>query len=147
MRVHFVATNGRTGGDERSVSVSRLIRLPNAGLARLQTCGGKPLLGTALDAQRVTVAATGAPAARLEWAAATDEAGGEGDVVRYVLWRRPAGTSGWGDPLVSIPAGNGTYAYLDTRVESGESYTYAVAAQDCTPSLSDLAVSPTVDIP
>ncbi|HEX7118549.1 MAG TPA: type II secretion system protein [Longimicrobiales bacterium] len=144
VRVRFDATNGRTGDDARSVTVSRLVRLPNAGLATLQTCGAPPLLGTTLDA-RVTTGASGAPAVELTWVAATDETGGEGDVVRYVLWRRPAGAVEWGDPIVSIPAGNSPYLYVDTRVEPGV-YEYAVAAQDCTPTLSGVAVSPSVQV-
>lgn len=147
VRVGFLATDGRTGADERTMPVSRLIRLPNAGLAAVQSCGDEPILGVVLDARPVTVPATGESAVQLEWGPASDETGGEADVIRYVLWRRAGGALDWGDPFVSIPAGNATYSYLDTRVEAGTSYSYALAAQDCTPSLSGLAVSPTVSVP
>lgn len=143
--VAMTATNGATGSAERRRTLRRLVRMPNAGLAQLKTCGDRPILGTTLDAEAVSV--NGAPAASLTWGQATDEAGGERDVVRYVLWRRHPTDPSWGDPYLSIPAGNPTYAYQDAAVASGEDYQYALAAQDCTPSLSPLATSGTVTIP
>jgi prepilin-type N-terminal cleavage/methylation domain-containing protein len=143
--VTMTATNGATGATERRRSLSRLIRMPNAGLAQISTCGDKPILGTALTAGPTTV--NGAPAVSLTWSAATDEAAGERDVVRYVLWRKHPADPDWGDPYLSIPAGNPTYAYQDAAVVSGETYEYALAAQDCTPSLSTVATSAAVTVP
>jgi prepilin-type N-terminal cleavage/methylation domain-containing protein len=143
--VTMTATNGQTGTAERRRSLTRLIRMPNAGLAQRNTCGDQPLLGTALTAALTTV--NGAPAVALTWNQATDEAGGERDVIRYVLWRKHPTDPDWGDPYLSIPAGNPTYAYQDAAVVSGEQYQYALAAQDCTPSLSTLATSGTVVVP
>ena len=113
---------------------TRLIRMPNAGLATKQTCGDAPLLGVTLAANVVVEAEQ--PAVELTWEPAIDEAGGEQDVVRYVLWRRSSGTTDWGDPLVSIPAGAAAYRFVDEIVQLGAVYDYAVAAQDCTPTLS-----------
>jgi len=84
---------------------------------------------------------------QLTWSPATDEAGGEADVARYVLWRREVGNTGWGDPYIAVPAGQPGYSYQDAAVESGKAYEFALAAQDCTPSLSTLAQSAPVVIP
>ena len=65
--------------------------------------------------------------------------------MRYVIWRRPAGVVAWGDPIASVPAGQASYVFNDTRVDPG-TYTYAIAAQDCTPSLSDMSVSNSVTV-
>ncbi len=142
VRVSFVTTNGLEGPLEQRRSHTRVIRLPNAGLAQQRTCGEPPILGVLLSATLVTVG--GQPAVRLSWNRATDEAAGEDDVIRYVLWRRDQGAGPWGDPYLSIPAGKPTYVYVDAAVTPGSSYQYALAAQDCTPSLSDQTTSPTV---
>jgi len=150
VRVNFAATNGRTGEAERITAGSRMIQVPNAGLAVLQTCGARPIFDAAVHATVVNLAPASAKpvfAVELSWMAAVDEVSGERDVVRYVIWRRDAGTPDWGDPIYSIPSGETTYSYRDTEVTPGESYTYAVAAQDCTPAFSDLSISPTREIP
>ncbi len=146
IRINLTGTNGLIGPDERQRSVSRLVRLPNAGLAVKRTCGDEPLLGTGLVASLGT-GAGGVPVVNLTWAAAVDETGGEGDVVSYVIWRRLQSEPDWGDPYLNIPAGAAPYLYQDAAVESGKSYLYALAAQDCTPLLSQLAISNVVTIP
>jgi hypothetical protein len=146
VRVRFRATNGLTGKDEVVVSVDRLIPLPNAGLGMLSTCGSPPILGVGLTAAAVTLG-TGEPAVNLSWNPAVDEAGGEGDVVRYVIWRRDSGATSWGDPFRAIPAGAPAYTYQDAAVTSGTAYEYALAAQDCTPTLSSLTSSALVIVP
>ncbi|MGD8281867.1 MAG: type II secretion system protein, partial [Gemmatimonadota bacterium] len=103
VRVSLASTNGLEGDEERRVDAGRLIHMPNAGAAVLRTCGSSPLLGVALDAAPDT-SATGDPVIGLGWLPAIDEAGGEGDVVRYVLWKRDMTQSDWGDPFVAIPA-------------------------------------------
>ncbi|GBD32318.1 MAG: hypothetical protein KatS3mg081_1943 [Gemmatimonadales bacterium] len=146
IRINLTGTNGLTGPEERQRSVSRLVRLPNAGLAVKRTCGDEPLLGTGLVAS-VGTGPGGVPVVNLTWGAAVDETGGEGDVVSYVIWRRLQSESDWGDPYLNIPAGAAPYVYQDAAVVSGESYVYALAAQDCTPLLSQLAISNVVTIP
>lgn len=147
VRVRVVATNGAGGTGERTQGVSRLVRLPNAGVTSRRTCGDEPLLGVGLGATG-QLTAGGDPSVELSWSQATDEAGGEEDVTRYVLYRRVAGaSSGWGDPLLSIPSGNASYTYTDTQVTGGETYDYALQAQDCTPSLSSRAVATGVTVP
>ncbi|MFQ5538150.1 MAG: prepilin-type N-terminal cleavage/methylation domain-containing protein [Gemmatimonadota bacterium] len=146
VQVQISATNGLSGPDEVVVQLSRLIALPNAGFGMLATCGAAPILGVGLNAAATTLG-TGEKAVRLTWTPAVDENGGEGDVVRYVIWRRSAGAPDWGDPYLAIPAGAASYTYEDAAVEAGTAYQYALAAQDCTPTLSSLAVSGTVLVP
>lgn len=146
VRVRFRATNGIEGDEEAVVAVDRLIPLPNAGFGMLATCGSAPILGVGLSASVVTLG-TGEPAVNLSWNPAVDEAGGETDVVRYVIWRREAGSTNWGDPFRAIPAGAASYSYQDAAVTPATAYEYALAAQDCTPTLSGPAASPVVVIP
>jgi hypothetical protein len=146
VRVSFTATNGRSGDRERQRAVTRLVRLPNAGLATRAQCGSDPLLGVGLGAV-VIAQPSGDPAVQLTWNPAIDEGGGENDVVRYVLWRRSATTVVWGDPYLSIPAGNPNYTYEDAAIASGDQFFYALAAQDCTPTLSSLAIAGPVTVP
>jgi prepilin-type N-terminal cleavage/methylation domain-containing protein len=144
VQVTFAVTNGLSGAAERRRSLSRYIRFPNVGLAVKKTCGDEPILGTPLAA--VWNATSGG--VDLTWNAAVDELAGERDVERYVIWRRLATDVAWGDPHVSLsPAGTPTYLFTDQGVTSGARYVYALAAQDCTPSNSTLAVSAPVDIP
>jgi prepilin-type N-terminal cleavage/methylation domain-containing protein len=146
VRVNFTATNGKTGTEERQRAISRLVRLPNAGLAVKRSCGDEPILGVPLTAVGVTLG-TGDPAVNLTWTQAVDEAGGESDVTRYVIWRRQAAQPEWGEPYLSIPSGQTNYSYQDLNVISGEQYYYAMAAQDCTPTLSEQDVSSLVMVP
>jgi hypothetical protein len=54
----------------------------------------------------------------------------------------------WGDPFKSLAAsGVATYTDDDTQIAGGTTYTYAVAAQDCTPALSTQSVSSAVAVP
>jgi prepilin-type N-terminal cleavage/methylation domain-containing protein len=144
VQVTFAVTNGLSGAAERRRSLRRYIRLPNVGLAVRKTCGDEPILGTPLTA--VWNATSGG--VDLTWNAAVDDLAGERDVERYVIWRRLATEVAWGDPHVSLsPTGTTPYLYTDRPVTSGARYVYALAAQDCTPSNSTLAVSAPVDIP
>jgi type II secretory pathway pseudopilin PulG len=146
VRLTFTVTNGRTGDAEHRRSVSRLIRLPNAGLAVKRTCGDEPILGVFLLATP-GVDVNGDPIVTLTWDQAVDEGGGEQDVTRYVIWRRLAGNPEWRDPYLSIPPGNPSYTYVDGAVASGDTYEYALAAQDCTPSLSPIVIAGPVAVP
>ncbi len=146
VRVNFTTTNGRSGADEQTRAVTRLIQMPNAGLAVKLTCGDEPLLGVAFAAT-FGLTTQGDPRIRLTWGQAIDESGGEQDVTRYSIWRREMPAIDWGDPFLSIPSGQASYVYDDETVESGQSYAYAIAALDCTPSLSSLATSATIAIP
>lgn len=147
VRVNFTVTNGRTGDAEHRSSISRLVRLPNAGLAVKRTCGDEPILGIFLLAAPGADPTTGDPIVTLTWNQAVDEGGGEQDVTRYVIWRRLQSEAEFGDPYFSIPPGNATYTYVDRAVTPGGSYVYALAAQDCTPSLSVPVTAGPVTVP
>lgn len=147
-RINFTATNGSVGAAERKRAITRLVWMPNAGLANKRTCGDEPILGSvglgAVLAYR-DVADTpldptdDIPLVRMTWTPATDEAGGAGgeeDVARYVLWRRTLTNPDWGDPIESTPAGFANYMFEDTNVMPDSTYLYALRAQDCTPRLS-----------
>lgn len=144
VRVAFTVTNGVTGNEEQRRAVERTIRMPNAGLATRNICGDSPQ-GTTLGAARVTMPG-GAPAVQLTWNRSVDEASGERDVLRYILWKRVV-PAAFTDPWVSIPAGQASYSYVDEAVSPGQSVQYGVAVQDCTPSRSARAASATVIIP
>ncbi len=146
VRLNISATNGQSGAAEQIRTISRLVRVPNAGIANRKTCGDEPLPATGLIATPGNTV-TGDPLITLTWPQAVDEASGEKDVVRYVLWRRVNAQVQWGDPYLSIPSGNPTYVYADAAVITGDSYLYALAAQDCTPQLSALSIAGPVVAP
>ncbi len=145
VRVNFTVTNAQAGAKERFRAVTRMITLPNVGLANTSSCGDVPLFSSTPVASVSTP--SGSPVVTLTWAASVDEAAGEKDVQRYVVWKRPSSVSDWGDPYVTIPGGSATYTFTDGTLTSGTVYYYAVAAQDCTPSLSPQLVSNSVTIP
>lgn len=130
----------------RPLTVNRMIALPNAGVQPVVSCGSAPLLGTAL-LSAATVLASGEPAVELSWAAAVDEGGGEADVIRYVVWRRTLPSTEWGNPMLSVPAGGAPYVYTDATVQSGSTYEYGLAAQDCTPTMSAIIAGGAVIVP
>jgi prepilin-type N-terminal cleavage/methylation domain-containing protein len=145
VRVSFRSTNGRTGDAERFADVSRVLDLPNAGLGMVGTCGDAPFLTTPLTVAQAVGAER--PTVNITWEASVDEHSGEADVVRYVIYRRSWPHDGtWGDPYLSIPAGETSYTYADATVQDGFTYQYAHAAQDCTPSLSPLSPAQQVSV-
>jgi hypothetical protein len=120
----------------------RTIRIMNSGLVRASTCGDLPLGVSALVA-----IADPTPQVTLTWNRSIDEATGEKDVERYAIYRRDPLTPTFTEPIAAISSGNPLPSFVDTDVKPGESWIYGVAAQDCTPSLSSTAVTPTVVIP
>jgi hypothetical protein len=138
--VRLTATNGLTGTDERTRAMQTEVDIPNALKASRRTCGDPPIFNATVTAAPDTLP-SGAPVINLGWGAAVDETGGEKDVVRYVVYRRTSTQTSWGNPYLSIAAGSAPYTYQDAAVLSDTTYVYAVAAQDCTPSLSALSVS------
>jgi len=139
VRVRFTVTSADADGHERTRQVERTIRMPNAGIAARNVCGDRPQ-GAAVTAAPVDLG-YGVVGIQVTWPRSVDESGGEQDVLRYVLWRRTDSDPGFGDPLVSIPAGLTTYSYVDQSVTPGTSVQYALAAQDCTPSGSTQSVT------
>jgi hypothetical protein len=123
-----------------------VVRLANAGISALQACGEPPVAGAVLSATPVALPG-GSVRVDLAWSAAPDESGGERDVLRYVIWRRVSGTTDWGDPYLSVSSGVTAYQYRDEQVVGGVRYDYAIASQDCTPSLSPLAPTVGIQVP
>jgi prepilin-type N-terminal cleavage/methylation domain-containing protein len=123
-----------------------LVRIPNAGLNRVATCGERPLFGQSVTAA-FKVQATGEPSVQLDWTPAVDEAGGETDVERYTVYRRLASDLLFAEPVAIVPAGVAKYTYVDTDIQSGNEYVYGVSAQDCTPRNSGVSSTPTVVVP
>jgi hypothetical protein len=146
VEVKLGSTNDEPGTYERQAFMARLIGMPNAGQQKLRTCGDVPFGVPALAAVLQANIDTGDPEILLSWSPSVDEPSGEQDVIRYMIWRRQPATA-WGDPYLSIPAGLATYSYVDPVVASGETWEYAVASQDCTPTTSGLVQSAAVIIP
>jgi type II secretory pathway pseudopilin PulG len=143
VRISFASTNGETKESRRqSRAMSRLVSMPNAGVRRLQICGGAPIFLAAVTASQLP----GEPRVEVRWSPSADDGGGENDVVRYAIFRRRPGSGDWGEPFFSVPAGLSGYAYTDGRVVVDSAYQYAVSAQDCTPSMSGLRTSGTVTV-
>lgn len=143
VEVAFTVTNGLTGADYRSRAISFMVPVPNIGTKKATSCGDAPILGTALAATWVVNSTTSPPDTTLllTWNQAVDETTGEQDVRSYVIWRRPVGMLTWPDPIATVPAGSTTPSYADeTAVPGLPGYEYGLAAQDCTPSLSSMAV-------
>lgn len=146
VEVRYQVTNGRSGADERIRSTTALLAMPNSGFKKLITCGDTPIFGLAVVAAWDPLLSP--PAINLTWNASVDDAGGEQDIIRYLVWRRVGGAGPWGDPYTSLAAtGAANYSFPDAGVTSGTSYQYAVAAQDCTPTLSSQSTSITVPVP
>ncbi len=141
--VQYRVTNLRTGAAERIRTIQTSIPMPNLGVKKLQSCGDAPIFTSPVTATWNAAAST----LDVTWVASVDEASGEQDVIRYVIWRRVTPVVAWGDPIASIPSGAPPYSFPDADVLQGETYQYAVAAQDCTPSLSAQRLSNSVTIP
>ena len=145
VRVQLVsrALDRRTGREMLDTLESN-VRLMNAGLLTRTTCGEPPAFSSALAAAATV---TPQPQVTLTWSRAIDEAGGERDVERYLIFRRPAGgPADWGSPLMSVSSGQATYLFVDNAVERNTSYVYGVAAQDCSP-LNSAVASAAVTVP
>jgi prepilin-type N-terminal cleavage/methylation domain-containing protein len=144
VEVNYEVESG-TGSSLRTSLVNYMVPMPNTAKPRLRRiCGRTPIFGNSLTATHVT----GPSRIRLNWGAATDQSGGERDVVRYVIWRRNVGSADWGDPHITVGATtNATYQTFDAGIASGQEYEYAIAAQDCTPNVSGLTTSNSVIVP
>jgi hypothetical protein len=146
VRIALAGTSGRAGEQERTWSMARIVPLPNVGLEDERSCGTPPVPGPGISAS-LGRAPTGERVVELTWTRARDEAEGERDVVRYVIWRRQPGITDWGTPYLSVPAGMERYRYADGDVLGGASYQYALAAQDCTPAVSPRIATAIITVP
>lgn len=148
IRVSFTVNNGKEDSEERLRTLTRMIRLPNVGLVNTKSCGDEPIYtDTPVITALLGPAPDSVPTIRLDFNESVDETTGERDVERYVIWKRLASVADWGEPYVILPGGGGPYQFTDAMVVRYESYVYAVAAQDCTPSMSPRRASNSVTIP
>jgi prepilin-type N-terminal cleavage/methylation domain-containing protein len=148
VRVSFTVTNGRLGSaaGEQTRALTRFIRLPNSGLSSVRTCGDAPIFTSTIVVQPGMLADS-TRFARISFAPSVDELSGERDVERYIIWRRFGSATDWPEPLTIIPAGDSLHVYIDRTVLIDSTYRYGVAAQDCTPTRSQLQTSNAVRIP
>ena len=148
--IHTIRVRLRIAFQSRKGPVYRrldqTIRLMNAGLVRRSTCGEPPI--GVMPVAVASLDTLGQPLVTITWPKSSDEGGGERDIERYALYKRPAALGGsMNEPFASIPAGSPSYAYADTDVRSGEAWVYGVASQDCTPLTSGVGTTATVVIP
>jgi prepilin-type N-terminal cleavage/methylation domain-containing protein len=140
--VAFTVTNGLTGADQRTRSISFMVPMPNLEVKKVTSCGDAPILGSSLNASWVINTLSSPPDTTmiLTWSRAVDEVGGESDVRAYVIWRRPIGSTTWPDPIATVAAGPVAPSYADESAVPFylPGYQYGLAAQDCTPSLSSM---------
>ena len=129
---------------EVSKRIQTGVRLMNAGLVKQTSCGEQPLPAMGLVAG---VSAANPPQITVTWAPSPDERTGEADIQRYALFRRDPAALDWGDPFASVAGGLDAYTYVDGDVQYGQTWVYAVSAQDCTPANSDISVSNAVVTP
>lgn len=137
----------RTGKDVYR-KLSTTVHLMNAGLIHRSTCGQPPIAvavtATVVPADGITVPQT---YVKVAWTPSIDDGAGENDVQRYAIYRMLSSASGFDQPLTSVPAGDSAYSFIDTDLQSGQSWIYGVAAQDCTPSNSAIGTATAVTIP
>jgi hypothetical protein len=142
-----VALDGIYDDPDKGAVTKRIqtgVRLMNAGLVKQSSCGEQPIPAMALIAG---LSSADPPLVTITWGPSPDEKSGEADVQRYALFRREAAALEWGDPFASVAGGLDTYSYVDADVQFGQTWVYAVSAQDCTPSNSDIIVSNPVVTP
>jgi hypothetical protein len=118
-------------------------RLMNMGLVARRTCGDVPLDPASVTA--VWDISTGTPKVTVTWTPSIDEAAGEKDVERYVIYRDTLLT-GYLDPLDLV--GKGVVQWEDFVLPApGTQVRYGVAAQDCSPSEGNIMSAAIVTIP
>jgi prepilin-type N-terminal cleavage/methylation domain-containing protein len=127
----------------RTQTLTANIRVANSGLANRLTCGETPVFGRAISVAVGTTPLT----VTLTWNPAVDETGGERDIEQYAIFRKLPAASAFDEPFASIAAGLGSYTFIDSNINSGEQWVYGVAAMDCSPQLSPVAVTSTVNVP
>jgi type II secretory pathway component PulJ len=140
VRLHLRLTNGRSGAEERTRDLSTTIEVPNNGIPLPNVCGRSPYSPGGITAVDTS---SGGGSVWLTWTASADQASGEQDVRQYIIWRRLASATTWAEPLLVVRAESGASSYT-TEISGntpGTGYTFAVAAQDCTPAQSALATT------
>jgi prepilin-type N-terminal cleavage/methylation domain-containing protein len=127
-------------------TITSSVKLLNAGLLKLETCGAEPLPARDVVATLLVDSLATPVAVRVTWTNSLEEGGGERDVALYLIQRRPSSGGDW-TILSNQPAtGASSYTFDDQPPVSG-SWQYAVVAQDCSPANSAPALTATVIVP
>lgn len=147
VRVHFLtATRDPRTGTDALRTVETLVRLMNSGLLDRTSCGQPPYPGGVPVVVSNLINQT--PQVTITWTKSSDDNAGEKDIERYAIFRRPSSATVFGDPITSIPGRlAASYSFVDNAVVQGQTYVYGVAAQDCTPALSNVVSSLAITIP
>jgi hypothetical protein len=122
--------------------ISSQTLMANIGLAQVTACGDIPLNPGTPTVQMIQVGGVN-DHVEISWTASNDEASGEKDVERYVIYRRRVGQP-FVDPMAVVGKGGANYSFDDFDLQTGLSFEYGVAAQDCSPANSAIRVSGSV---
>ena len=152
VRLTSVFRNPRTPDDSILRTQTLSIHLMNAGLLHHTTCGEPPIEATGVSATVTAANGTTIPQTyvTLSWSKSVDDGAGEKDVERYAIYRRLSSVGAFDEPIASVPValGASSYSFTDTDVQTGQTWIYGVAAEDCsTPSSSSIASATAVVIP
>jgi hypothetical protein len=115
--------------------------LMNIGLAQRGSCGDLPLNPGTPVATIMWAPGPVKSHISLTWTSSADETGGEKDVERYALFRRPVTQPMFDEPIAVIGKGSANYSFDDFDLQSGTTFIYGLAAQDCSPANSTILVS------
>jgi prepilin-type N-terminal cleavage/methylation domain-containing protein len=130
VRVQMTTIYRDARGDSATRTVTRNVRVMNAGLTDQDICGGTPAPPTAANVPS-NIRYADAGGVTLTWNASVDQAGGARDVQRYLIFKRKTtDVGGFTEAFKVIPA-DGILTFFDPDVQAGNSYYYGVAAQDC----------------
>ncbi len=149
IRTVSVTVNGVFNGYNLQNKATTFVRtvnsqtsLANIGLSQRSACGDTPLDPGSPTVALVTV--SGVTVVQMTWTASSDEASGEKDVERYVVYRRVVGNP-WDEPIDQVGgAKSASYMWEDFDIQPGVTFEYGVAAQDCSPANSSMRVSGTI---
>ncbi len=147
VRLNFKITNGQSGAEERFREVTTVVEVPNNGIPMPTVCGRAPFPVAGFTAVE---SPPGSGVILLRWTRSTDQDAGEVDVRQYVVWRKLAAAPAFAEPLLVVRSEADTVDYLTDVGDHaiGSTYTFGVAAQDCTPSFSSiLQATVTVTVP
>jgi hypothetical protein len=140
IRMNYRVSNGQTGVEQRTRSISTVIEVPNNGILMPDVCGRAPFPPGAFAA---VDEGDGSGRVTLSWTRSVDQDAGEQDISQYIIWRRLASEPNFSQPLlvVAVEADAATYTTVFTDQVPGSSYVFGIAAQDCTPTMSSISTA------
>jgi hypothetical protein len=124
-------------------SVSEMVPLLNTGLSHLAQCGAAPAAPTNFQATNAT---PNGDSVHLSWTRSSDEGGGANDVQAYIVYRRVEPNTAW-NAVITVPVGASDVSATDVGLAGHPTkYDYALAAENCTPSLSSITSTTVTDV-